>query len=144
LNRPPTDRINPLRRELRKRFEHESPVSKARVRHGQFRPFDDAIAEEDQIQIERPRRAGPRSRSAAGVLDRHQLCEQRIRIERGCADHGRVQIGRLRLRDVERRRLAKARDVEIREKRGKSSDGEFEVLAPVAQVGAQRNRDARV
>ena len=57
-HRPPGHRIAPVGRDLRQRLQHESPLSESRVRHDRD-PAESMIvvAVENQIQIERPRRA---------------------------------------------------------------------------------------
>lgn len=65
------------------------------MRHLKFRFDDDLLAEKNEIEIERPRRAAIGALAAEVVLDVEQCFEQRWRVERCRADGGGVEIERL-------------------------------------------------
>ena len=56
------------------------------MRHGELRLVDDGVAEQDQVEIQRPRGAGVGPLAARFPLDLQQLAEQRAGIERRLAD----------------------------------------------------------
>ena len=52
----PADRIDQSGSDLRERFEHEPPLAKPQVRDDEPRLVDHEVSEQNQIQVERPRR----------------------------------------------------------------------------------------
>ena len=56
---------------------------------------DDAVTEQDQVEIQRPRRPGVGPFAARFPLNRQQLAEQRAGIERRLPDRDGVQKTRL-------------------------------------------------
>ena len=83
---------------------------------GTMRPGSSMIrsAEQDQIQIQRPGRAGKGTLASALPFDRHQRVEQRPRRQRRLADGDGIQKIRLVAGDVHRLGVDGARDLEAR------------------------------
>ncbi len=75
-NREPGLGIDPVRCDLGERLEDEQPLAKTRVRHLQAGLVDHLPVVEDQIEIERARRAWMRSLAAALAFDQQQDVEQ--------------------------------------------------------------------
>ena len=95
---------------VRRRFrpaasEDERAVAEPRVRHRQAGLVDDAVAVEDQVEIERPRRARERPVAAALAFDGEQRFEQLPGRERA-SSRPRRRSGR---RAARRRRPARCR-----------------------------------
>ncbi len=65
------------------------------MRHGELRLVDDAVTEQDQVEIQRPRGPGVGPLAARFPLNRQQLAEQRAGIERRLPDRDGVQKTRL-------------------------------------------------
>jgi hypothetical protein len=85
-----------LRSDLGQRQEHERPLVHARVRNGQAGFPDDFVAVEQQVQVERARRARERSLAARPRLGGEQLIEQLARGQPGFDLRDRVDEIRLR------------------------------------------------
>src|SRR5439155_9328224 len=88
-------RIDELRRDFRERTEHERALAESWMRHREAGLVDDAIPIQNEIEIERPRRAGERPLAAALALDRLQRFEELARGQAGLADDRAVQERRL-------------------------------------------------
>ena len=72
------------------------------MRHLKFRFDDDLVAEQNEIEIERPRRTAIRPLAAEVVLDLEQCLEQQWCVERCGADSDGVEIERLVGEDLAR------------------------------------------
>jgi len=71
--------VSPFRCDLGERREHEGTLAKPRMRHDEIRRIDDVVTVEDQIQIERARRAGKRPLTTKSLLDVEQCREDLAR-----------------------------------------------------------------
>lgn len=92
------------------------------MRHDEPGLVDHVVPVQNQIQIERARRAEVRPRPAEAMLDREQSIQQRTGRERRIRDQRAVQDGRLRiLADV--RRLVERGDANVEEDGLKRGDG---------------------
>jgi hypothetical protein len=92
------------------RLEHETPLGKPRVRHGQTRLFHNLVAVEQQVEVDRARPvARPVSTTSQGLLHGKQTLEQGSRRQRGLHLDGRVQEAGL-VEKADRVGLAHARD----------------------------------
>ncbi len=88
-------RVNPARRHLRERLEHEEPLAKSRMRNHQ--PGSSIRASPNKIKSRSSVRGaiGARPGAPGLPLDREQPLEQLARGQRGLADHHAVQVARL-------------------------------------------------
>ena len=106
--------MNEVGGELGKRFENEAALVETGVRDGEREVVDDAIVVEQDVEID-----GARTPALCGgfppalALNRLELCQQRVRIERGVNFGDSVEVRSLRrsadrLRLKDRRHLDKA------------------------------------
>lgn len=65
------------------------------MRHLKARLVDHFVAEDQQVQIERPRRARVRALTTALAFDLEQQIDQTAGVQGGVADEDRIQIVRL-------------------------------------------------
>ena len=108
------DGIDEIGRDLGERFEDEPPLAEPGMRNDESRLVDDAVAEQDEIEIERPRGIRERAFAPTLVLDREQAVQQNACRQPGLPYRRRIQIEPLRTGDAHRRRLAIAGDTQIR------------------------------
>lgn len=80
-----------------KGLEHEPPFAETRVRHRNVRLVENVIPEQNQIQIERPRRPSMWAFATTLPLQVVQSREQTRRVEARVPDRHGVQVGRLRV-----------------------------------------------
>ena len=84
-----------LGRNLGQRLEHEAPFAEPRVRHGELRFVDQLLAEQDQVEVERPCRSGIRPLAPGIALDLLQRRQQLPRLEPGLSNGRCIQESRL-------------------------------------------------
>src|SRR5688572_2963418 len=96
-NSLPADRIAPLRRNLGQRREHEPPFAEAWMRDEQPGLVHHGVPVQDEIEIQRARRAAVGARAAEVLFDGEELLEQGMRVERRDAGDRGVQHRRLHL-----------------------------------------------
>ncbi len=136
--------MNPLRRQIGERLEHEAPLVHARMGNDQLLLVDAAVAEEQEIEIQRPRlTASSASDPALLLLDLEQPQEEGSWLELRLDLGDRVQVGALGRRP-DRIGLVDRRDTEP--VNAASGAERFErapqVALPVAQVRAERDEGA--
>ena len=68
-------RVDEVRRDLAERIEHEPSLAKARMGHLQIHVIHDFLTSQDQIEVERSRRAGIGAGPAGRTLDGAQRLE---------------------------------------------------------------------
>ena len=139
-NRAPCLWIDPIRGDLRKRLEDEQAFPEAGVRHAQPRLVDRICAVQNQIEVERARGARKRPLAASSALDLQEDVQEVARRERGRASRSAVEKRPLRP-NPDGFGLVPAGDREIRELRPQPIDGKRKVGLPIADVGAERDRD---
>ena len=113
------------------------------MRDGQAVFVDDAVAEQDEIEIERAGGVLKRPLASALALDGQQQIEDLARGQRSGADGGGIQKLRLRLGDTDGFGIVVAGDAEIGDDSLETGDGVIEMGAAVAEVAAERDRDGR-
>src|SRR6187431_498983 len=102
---------------------------------------NDAIAVEDEIDIERAGRAERTAFAAAFLLERLQFGHQRLGSERSLPHHHGVEIWRLVVGDIKGCRLDNRRNAEGSEKNTEPADCELEIRPAVTEIGAERDDD---
>ena len=140
-HRSPCDRITQIGCDLRERLEDEPPIAKTGVRDRHTRRVNNPIAVENQIEIERARRAWRRPRAAALALQCEQQLDELRRVEiRPSGDRG-IQVRRLRVWNIDRIGFENRRRSEIGEMLSQSIERPTQVCATITEVGAERNRN---
>src|SRR5690348_13265066 len=91
--------------------EPEIPMWEAGMGDGQLGLLHDAVAEADNVQVQRPGAPPNQPLSAAFPLDRMQVIEEGGWLERGLEQHHLIQVGALRNRS-ERSGLLDARNLD--------------------------------
>jgi len=109
------------------------------VRDAQVRLIDDGIAEQDQIEIERPRRTRVRPLAAGLIFDLLQRSQQLPRVEPAVAGDDRIQETRLMIGDADRIGFVNRRDLEVFEEFAEAAHGEIKMRAAVAKIRAESN-----
>lgn len=106
--------------------------------------LDDVIAVENQIEVERTRRARVRAFAAQPSFDIEQRREEGGRRQRGVSDRGGVQESRL-LPHAKGVGLVEGRHTQMRERGGECRDGLAQVPLAVTEIAPQgdgnRGRD---
>src|SRR5262245_26391888 len=90
-----------LRPDLHEWLEDESPLAEPRMWNREIGLLADGVAEQDQVEIQRPRRPGMGPLPARFTFNRQQLAQQRPRIECRLPERDRVQKTRLRTRHAD-------------------------------------------
>lgn len=91
----PGDRIAEIGCHFGHRAKYEKAFTEAWMRHLKARLVDHFVAEDQQVQIERPRRARVRALTTALAFDLEQQIDQTAGVQGGVADEDRIQIVRL-------------------------------------------------
>ena len=110
------------------------------MRHHQSGFRQALVAVENQIEIERSRRAGGGAHAAVLPFDCQQPIQQWPRRQVRLADDHAVQVARLRA-DADRRGIERRGLAEVREKGGELTDGKCEVGLAIAEIAAERDGD---
>lgn len=131
--------VDEIRRDRRERLQHEQPVSKARMWELKIPLLHDAVAEQDQVEIQRPRRTAVRPFAVSCLFDRQQRGEKRPRLRLSPARRGGIEKGRLG-GNTFWSRFDEGGNRQIGEEVAESIDGKREMSRPVAEVTAQRDR----
>ena len=98
---------------------------------------------QNQVEIERPRRADVRTLAAETPLDGPESGKHRGRGERRLANGGRIEEERLRRFDANRFGFVEGRNAEVGDSRREPPDCAAKLVLPVAEVAAEGDRDAR-
>jgi len=141
VHRKPGHRIDPLRRNLDKRREHEAPLAETWMRDYEPRLVDDGLAVQDQIQIERARRACVGTFTAECALNREKRLEQVARRKRAFPCCCCVQEPRLGT-DADGCRVVKSRETKAGDVLAQVSRGLVQVPLAVPQVAPEGERHA--
>ena len=114
------------------------------MRYLNARLVDHFVAEDQQVQIERARRARVRALTTALAFDLEQQGQQIAGVERGLSDQHRIQIIRLirRVWYALRFGLNEIRQRERRDERCEAFGGKEDGRAAIAEVAAQGDGDA--
>jgi len=110
------------------------------MRHDETWRVDHLIVIEDQIQVERTRRAGKRSLAAKFLLDVEQRGQQIARGQRGLPDRRRIEKDRL-LTNTHRRCVVKAGCLERLDGGAQRLESRAEVRVAIAEIAAECDRD---
>src|SRR6516165_3574260 len=140
LDRGPRNRIDEIGRDLQERLKYEPALAKPRMRHDEPRFVDDGIAEQNQIEIERPRSVLKRTLASSLAFDGMQKGQELARRQRRVANAGRVQKRRLRVRDVHGLGVVVARHAQILNGFREAGDSEVEVRGAIAEIASERDR----
>lgn len=110
------------------------------MRDVEIRLVDDLIAVQNEIEIERPRRAGVRTRTAETMFDLEEPGEQCPGRKRRAARRGGVQEARL-VAHAHRIGVMERRDVQVVDRGGQLRQRLAQVSFPIAQIAAKGDRN---
>ena len=113
------------------------------MRDDQSRPVNHVPAVQNQIEINGPRRAGIRALAAELPLHGQKAVEHRGCGERRLTDGGRIEKRRLPGIDSGRLGFVKGRDTQVCDGGRESVDGAAKLPFTLAEIAAERDRDAR-
>ena len=132
--------VEPLAGNFAERFEHEVPLSKARMRHAQSSLVNHFRPVKNQVEIERARRTLVRSKPTSFSFNSQEGVQQGTGTKGGAADDGAIQKWTL-WTDADRFGFIPRRNPRIGKNRLQSPNGEIKVRLAVANIAAERNRD---
>ena len=136
------DRIDEVRRDLAERIQHETATAEARVGNLQIVGVNHLVAGQNQIEVERARRAGVRARASRLLFDGAEGIEDVARGEVGLPHSDGVQEWRIVLEPgADRRGFDDWRKPEVVQDVRERISSRVDVPLPRSQVRPERDHD---